>query len=143
MSYHQETAVKIEKDIVELNSFKKFDQFINLCLFSHLNWCEKDNDCVNCNFIVRNVYVENLSDNVNGVGSLQNYCRKYFGSFFSLRTFSKSLNAVGKEKIKLEKKINDVLRIWNAKNIQIWIKRNLTGNFQLKSRFFFFFLLNN
>lgn len=37
MSYHQETAVKIEKDIVELNSFKKFDQFINLCLFSHLN----------------------------------------------------------------------------------------------------------
>ena len=41
---------------------------------------------------------------MNGVGSLQNYCRKYFGSFFSLRTFSKSLNAVGKEKIKLEKK---------------------------------------
>ena len=105
MSYRQETTVKIEKDIAELNSFKKFDQLINLCSFSHLNRCETDNDCVNCNFIVRNVYVENLIDNANGVGSLQNYCRKYFGSLFFLRAFSKSLNAVGKEKIKLEKKL--------------------------------------
>ena len=99
MSYRQETTVKIEKDIAELNSFQKFDQLINLCSFSHLNRCETDNDCVNYNFIVRNVYVENLIDNANGVGSLQNYCRKYFGSLFSLRAFSKSLNAVGKEKI--------------------------------------------
>ena len=34
---HQETAVAIEKDIEELNRFSKFDQFITLSTYYHVN----------------------------------------------------------------------------------------------------------
>ena len=37
-----ETAVKIEKDIENLSSLIKFDQFINLGYFYHVCCCQKD-----------------------------------------------------------------------------------------------------
>lgn len=79
MCSYQETAVIIEKDIENLNSLKKIDQFINFRLFYHLNRCEKDNNCINCNFItnLRFVYVENLLNGTNGVENCQNFCRKH------------------------------------------------------------------
>ena len=117
MCSYQETAVIIQKDIENLNSFKQIDQFINLCLFCHLKRCEKDNNCINCNFItnLRFVYVENVLDSTNGVENCQAFCRKHFGSFFSLGTFLRTLAIVEREKIKTEKKFVGVLNVWNTK----------------------------
>ena len=38
-----ETTVVIEKDIEELNRFDKFDQFITLSTFYHVNRCKDGN----------------------------------------------------------------------------------------------------
>lgn len=111
MSY-KETAVVIEEDT------EKFDQHISLCSFYHLNCCERGDDFTNCNFVIniRYVYVENLIGG-SDIDNLQNYCRKYLGSFFSLKTFLKSLASIEREKIKLEKKFCEVKRgadFWKA-----------------------------
>ena len=37
----------IERDIEELNCFEKFDYFINLFSFYHLNRCRNGQDCSN------------------------------------------------------------------------------------------------
>ena len=50
MAEYKETAVIMEKTIEELSSFKKFDRFIRLCTYYHVNRCEND-DCENCTFV--------------------------------------------------------------------------------------------
>lgn len=45
-----ETAVQIEKDIEDLSSMEKFDQFINLVNYFHLYRC-KIEKCNNCYFL--------------------------------------------------------------------------------------------
>ena len=42
----QETAVIIEMDIEELRSLHKFDQYINLCEYYHLNRCKNGQGCI-------------------------------------------------------------------------------------------------
>ena len=44
------TAAKIEKNIGNLSSLIKFDQFINLGYFYHVCRCQKDK-CSNCFFM--------------------------------------------------------------------------------------------
>lgn len=45
-----ETAVQIEKDIEDLSSMEKFDEFINLVNYYHL-YCCKIEKCNNCYFL--------------------------------------------------------------------------------------------
>ena len=100
-----ERAVIIQKDIADLNMLNRFDQYINLSTYFHLNRSER-HDCDNCNFLLnlRYIYVEVLvNQNGDGVEKLRNYCRHFFGNFFSLRTFLRSLAAIEREKVKLEK----------------------------------------
>ena len=110
-----ETAVIIEKEIEKLDCLKKFQRFITLCSFYHVDRCKRNN-CVNCSFInkLSYIYTENFPHEVNETLGLQKFCREYFGSFFSLIILSKSLAAVQKEKIKLEPKFTALLEIWNA-----------------------------
>lgn len=112
---YQENAVIIEKDIEELNSLNKFHQYIKLCTFYHLNRCENGEKCSNCEFIlnIRYIYVENLINGA-GVDNLKNYCRKYFGNFFSLQTLLMLLVTVERERVKLKKKFCEILKIWNT-----------------------------
>ena len=101
-----ETAVIIQKDIEDLNML---DQYINLSSYFHLNRSECD-DCDNCNFLLnlRYIYLEVLvNQNGDGVEKLRNYCRHFFGNFFSLRTFLRSLAAIEREKVKLEKNLKN------------------------------------
>ena len=111
MSY-EETAVVIQEDTEQLNSMEKCDQYVSLCSFYRLNCCERGDNYTNCNFVIniRYVYVESLIGG-SGIDNLQNYCRKYLGSFFSLKTFLKSLASTELEKIKLEKKFCEVIKI--------------------------------
>ena len=110
-----ETAVIIEKEIEKLDCLKKFQRFITLCSFYHVDCCKRNN-CVNCSFInkLSYIYTENFPHEVNETLGFQKFCREYFGSFFSLTILSKSLAAVEKEKIKLETKFTALLEIWNA-----------------------------
>ena len=109
------TAVIIEKEIEKLDCLEKIQRFITLCSFYHVDRC-KHNNCVNCSFInkLSYIYTENFPDEKNGTLGLQQFCREYFGSFFSLTTLLKSLAAVEKEKIKLELKFKALFEILNA-----------------------------
>ena len=51
-----ETAVKIEKNIENLSSLIKFDQFINLGYFCHVCCCQKDK-CGKCLFLCNLWYI--------------------------------------------------------------------------------------
>ena len=62
MACYQEMAVTFEKDIEDLDCFKKFDQFIILCNYYHMNRYEIGVDCGNYKFLMnlRYLYVEIL-----------------------------------------------------------------------------------
>ena len=62
MACYQEMAVAIEKDIEDLDYFKKFDQFIILCNYCQMTRWEIDVDCRKRKFLMnlRYLYVENL-----------------------------------------------------------------------------------
>ena len=60
MEHQEETAVAIDKDIEELNRFNKYDQFITLSRYYHVNRCELEINCKKCDFVLnlRYLYVE-------------------------------------------------------------------------------------
>ena len=100
---YEETAVIIEKEIEKLNTLEKCDKFILLGTYFHVNRCEND-DCRNCTFINKLCYIYNGNYNggENEVLNLQKICRKYFGNFFWITVFLKSLVSVERKKEKLE-----------------------------------------
>lgn len=81
---NQETAVIIEMEREYLNSFKKL---ILLLVFAAF------------------IMLEMLHDQQNGIDKIQNFFRLHFGNFFSMCVFLKSLVAVKRERIELDKKI--------------------------------------
>ena len=83
-----ETAASVEKYIEELDSFKKFDQFINLSTHYHLNKCTNGNICNRCDFIINLWYLQDekfINNEATNIEKLQNYCRIKHFRFFSLR----------------------------------------------------------
>ena len=74
-----------ERNIEELNSFGKFDYFINLSSFYYLKRCRNGEDYSNYKFVIdiRYVYVENLMTGA-GIINLQNFCRQYYRNYFSV-----------------------------------------------------------
>ena len=124
---HQETAVAIEKDIEELNRFNKFDQFITLSTYYHVNWCELGINCKKCDFVLnlRYLYVENVVNGyITNVEKLQNYCRLDYVNFYFLRVMLHSLAAVERQKRsikKFDKQFETILHLWNVKNIKLSI----------------------
>ena len=108
MTEYEETAVIIEKEIEKLSSLEKFDRFIRLSTYYHVNRCEND-DCTNCAFVNKlcHIYHGNYTGGENEVLKI---CRKYFGNFFSLTVLSKSLASVEREKKRLELKFSELLK---------------------------------
>ena len=70
-----ETVVQIERVIEELSSLQKFDQFLKLADFYHVERCENI-DCSNCLFFVnlRYLCIEKTTVASDSVDSLQKYC---------------------------------------------------------------------
>ena len=83
-----ETAVIIEKETENLNSYEKIDQFIGLCNFCYLNRCENI-DCSNCRLLLnlKYLFIEDLTVQKTGVDKIQKFCRFNYGDFVSMRTF--------------------------------------------------------
>ena len=77
MACYQEMAVAIEKDIENLDCFRKFDQFITLCNYCHMNRCETGVNCRKRKFFMnlRYLYVDNL---ISGENVETGCCGPYF-----------------------------------------------------------------
>ena len=105
----------MKKDIEYLSTLKKFDQYINLSCFYHLNCCRIEK-CENVEFLVnlQYIHVESLVNGTGSVDKLQNFCHHNYGNFYSLHILLGSLVAMERERIKLENKFINVLETWNA-----------------------------
>ena len=93
-----ETVVQIERVIEELSSLQKFDQFLKLADFYHVERCENI-DCSNYLFFVnlRYLCIEKTTVAFDSVDSLQKYCRENYINFHFLRLFLRSLGAIKKK----------------------------------------------
>ena len=109
-----ETAVQIEKDIEELSSLQKFDRFLKLVDFFHVERCG-NNDCSNCMFVIdlRYLYIEKTIAQLDSVDSLQKYCRDKYINFYSLRHFLRTLGEIEKKRIQLDIEFHKILEKWN------------------------------
>lgn len=107
-----ETVVINEHEIEKLYDLRKFNQFICLCNLYQTDNFEYDS-CDNCSFIINlvNIYFKYYLDNLNGIESLQNFCRKHHRNFFSLTSLLKILAAMEKEKVMLELQSKEILEI--------------------------------
>ena len=107
-------AVQIEKDIEELSSLIKIDRFLKLTDYYYVERCENI-DCSNCLFVinVRYLYVQNAVVKNNSVAPLQKYCRLKYDNFHFARLLLRSLGAVQKERVKLDKEFQEILAIWD------------------------------
>lgn len=114
----QETAVIIEMDIEELRSLHKFDQYINLCEYYHLNRCKKWSRLY-CEFLLNLQCLRWKSDWWWWSRTFTKLLLTILWNFLSLQSFLRSLTAVEKEKIKLEKRFVNVLKIWNSTKIAL------------------------
>ena len=109
-----EFAVQIEKD-VELSSLQKFDRFLKLVGFFHVERCENV-DCSYCMLIInlRYLYIEKTVIKSDSIDSLQKCCREKYINFYSLRYFLRTLGEIEKKRIQLDKEFTRTLEIWNT-----------------------------
>ena len=96
-----EFAVQIEKGIEHLSSLQKFDRFLKLAHFFHVEKCENI-DCSNCMFIInlRYLYIEKSVIKLDSIDSLQKYCMEKYINFYLLRYFLCTLREIEKKKKK-------------------------------------------
>ena len=77
-------------------------------------------DCGNSKFLMnlRYLYIENLISEKN-VEKLQKYCTLNYENFYLMKTMLHSLAVIEKEKVKIDKKFEDMLKLWNVKSINL------------------------
>ena len=114
-----ETAVQIERDIEELSSLRKFDDFLKLAYFYHAERYE-NMDCSNCLFLInlRYLYVQTTVLEHNSVAPLQKFCRIKHINFRSIRLLLHSLAAIERERLRLDKEFHRILEVWNKPSPQ-------------------------
>ena len=120
----------------------KSDQYINVYAYYHLNRCENGVGCSNQDFLLnlRYIYVENLVGSETVTKYITKLLSETLWNFFSLKTFLRSLVAAEREKIKLEKRFAEVLKIWNCTKIALPEEEK---NYQLKQLKVVFFKVVN
>ena len=109
-----ETAIQIERDIEELSSLRKFDDFLKLANFYHYERCENI-DCSNCLFLInlRYLYVQTAVLEHDSVATLQKFCRIKHVIFHSIRLLQHFLAAFERERLRLDRKFHRTLAVWN------------------------------
>ena len=107
--------MQIEKGIEELSSLQKFDRFLKLVHFFHVERCENI-DCSNCMFIIKLTYlsIEKIVIKLDSIDSLQKYCMEKYINFYLLRYFLHTLVKIEKKKkkIQFDKEFTRTLEIW-------------------------------
>ena len=101
-------------EINNLTSLKKFDNFLKVLSYYHVELCEHT-DCSQCLFAtnLRYQYVQNTVQGCDSVVNLQSYCRSKLDQFNCCRVFIKSLVHIEKQRIVLEKEFHRTLTLWN------------------------------
>ena len=96
-------------NIKQLSCLQKLDQFLKLADFYHVERCE-NKDCTNCLFVVnlRYLYVQNEVQNDDSVVPLQRFCKIKYGNFHSVRLFLRSLGALERKGVELDREFQRV-----------------------------------
>lgn len=101
----------------DFNTLKKFDDYIKVLIFYHVDRCEKD-DCSQCLFTVnlRYLFTEHEVQEKKDVVRLRYYCIMRKEQFIASRLFIHRLVSLEKKKrIQLEKGFKETLSLWNNK----------------------------
>ena len=108
-----ETAVQIERDIEELSSLRKLDDFLKLADFYYVERCENI-DCSNCLFTInlRYLYDQTTVLEHDSVAPLQKFCRIKHINFHSIRVLLHSLAAIKRERLRLDREFHRTLKVW-------------------------------
>ena len=98
----------------DFNTLKKFDDFLKVFNFYHVQRCERE-DCSQCLFAInlRYVYTEYVVQNKEVVQELKNYCKIKKGQFVCARVFIHRLAEIEKQRLYLEKLFHKTLSQWN------------------------------
>ena len=90
--FYQDRKKKCEIELAEFNVLKKFDDFLKVLSFYHVERCEHE-DCSQCYFTVNlhYLYVEHCVQQKTDLESLKNYCRMRKLQFMCARLFIRHL----------------------------------------------------
>ena len=107
--------LKNEKiEVSEYSTMKKFDDFLKLLDFHHVERCEYV-DCSACLFTINltHLYVQISLHKQNSVILLQSFCRMRINQFYYCRLFLKTLGALEKQRVLAEIDFHKTLQLWN------------------------------
>ena len=102
--------------IEDFNTLKKFDDYVKVLSFYHVERCEQD-DCSQCLFGInlRYVYTEHVIQENKDVKKLRNYCIMRKENFIASKLFIRRLAELERSRIELEKQFRGTLSLWNKK----------------------------
>ena len=97
-------------EISDFNTMKKFDDFLKLLDFYHVERCEHV-DFSNCLFIINlgYLYAQNSVNQQDSVVPLHNFCRMRINQFYCCRLFLKTLGALEKQRVLAERDFHKTL----------------------------------
>ena len=100
--------------LLEFTSLKKFDDYLKVLSYYHLERCEMEN-CSQCLFVInlRYVYTGHIIQEEKDVKELRNYCIIRKEQFIASKFFIRGLASIEKERLKLDKEFHQILSLWN------------------------------
>ena len=98
----------------DFTTAKKFDDYVKVLSFYHVERCEKD-DCLHCLFTINLKYVltEHEVKEKKDVVRLRYYCLIRKEQFIASRLFIRRLATIEKNRIQHKKDFRDTLSLWN------------------------------
>ena len=100
--------------LLDFTSLKKFDDYIKVLSFYHVERWEQD-DRSQCLLAINlcYVYTEHAIQEKKDIKELRNYCIMSKEHFIASRLFIHKLAEIEKQRLKLEKEFRDTLSLWN------------------------------
>ena len=103
--------------IEDFNTLKKFDDYIKVLSFYHMERCEQD-DCLQCLFAIslRYVYTEHVIQEKKDVKELRNYRIMRKENFIASKLFIRRLAELERSRTELEKQFRETLSLQKKNN---------------------------
>ena len=112
MSY-EKTAVETEWGIEKFKEAREINRFVILSILFHVNYCQRK-PCSRCRFIsdFKKYFLLNFErmKSFEIISYFQNYCRYNYHDFYYLFKLLKSIAVIEKEKLNLEKKLENLIK---------------------------------
>ena len=98
--------------LLVLTSLKRFDDYLKVLSYYHIERCEQEN-CSQCLFVInlRYVYTEHAIKKKRDVKELRNYCIIPKEEFIESKFFIRRLASTEKERLKLDKEFHQILSL--------------------------------